>query len=183
MGFILGNNFDIWRTCREQLFAYLLRVVYKCSCYNQSTHVVFLFVCFFNPSPCAHNAGYSYLFVISFCFSIADLEAKLKALLWFIYLFSFCVCSLFFSALDSVPTWMTTTRTSWKGRTFWWLIMMLTMRKTLKAPTIGGTGRCLGGGAHLRFVVFFCFWSCRFPADFKSALCRDGWFSDRSWIS
>lgn len=182
MGFILGNNFDIWRTCREQLFAYLLRVVYKCSCYNQSTHVVFLFVCFFfNPSPCAHNAGYSYLFVISFCFSITDLEAKLKALLWFIYLF-FCVCSLFFSALDSVPTWMTTTRTSWKGRTFWWLIMMLTMRKTLKAPTIGGTGRCLGGEAHLRFVVFFCFWSCRFPADFKSALCRDGWFSDRSWI-
>lgn len=103
-----------------------------------------------------------------FHFALASQIWRLNSKLYFDF-YLFCVCSLFFSALDSVPTWMTTTRTSWKGRTFWWLIMMLTMRKTLKAPTIGGTGRCLGGGgAHLMFVAFFCFWSCSFPADFKS---------------
>lgn len=142
MGFILGNNFDIWRTCREQLFAYLLRVVYKCSCYNQSTHVVFLFV--FLTQAHVHTMQDTPIYLL-FHFASASQIWRLNSKLYF-DLFIYCVCSLFFSALDSVPTWMTTTRTSWKGRTFWWLIMMLTMRKTLKAPTIGGTGRCLGGG-------------------------------------
>lgn len=88
-----------------------------------------------------------------FHFASASQIWRLNSKLYF-DLFIFCVCSLFFSALDSVPTWMTTTRTSWKGRTFWWLIMMLTMRKTLKAPTIGGTGRCLGGGSSFKVWCF-----------------------------
>lgn len=43
--------------------------------------------------------------------------------------------------LVSVPTWLMTTKTSWKAKTCWWPTMMWTMRRTPRAPTTGGTGR------------------------------------------
>lgn len=98
MGFILGNNFDIWRTCREQLFAYLLRVVYKCSCYNQSTHVVFLFVCFFFLTQAHVHTMQDTPIYLLFHFASASQIWRLNSKLYFdLFIYFLCVFFVFLS--------------------------------------------------------------------------------------
>lgn len=47
-----------------------------------------------------------------------------------------------FSALESVHTWLTITKISWKEKICWWLIMRSIMTRTPKVPTTGGIGGC-----------------------------------------